>query len=150
MGRALHHRHRRTRALAGPDRDRYLRLPALAPSTFTVREIRWTIEQGTISTGEGWFGLGEFNYTPAAGFFPPTYDSGSAFTVAWAIVNYDHVNHTIYSVTVNSPFTVLGSKYPLPMPVIVGDDSRPLGLTIGTPSSLTGSVILEITVNALS
>ncbi|HLM91549.1 MAG TPA: hypothetical protein VK424_05810 [Thermoplasmata archaeon] len=127
----------------------YLRLPASSPSTFTVEEVRWTIEQGTIANGQGWFGLGEFNYSRAAGFFPPTYDSGASFQVAWALVNYDHVNHTIYSVTVNSPFTLVGTKYSLPMPVVIGDDSRPLGLTIGSPSSLTGPVVLEITVNTL-
>src|SRR5271170_1589778 len=130
----------------------YLRLPTTAASstTITVTEVRWTIEQGTIPTGEGWFGEGEFNYTSADGWISPTFASGSSFSVDWTIVNFDRVNHTIFSVTVNSPFLLVGTHYPLPMNVVVGDNSRPLGLTISTASSASGPLVLEVTVNALA
>ncbi len=90
----------------------YLRLPSSFPPDITVTSVHWTIEQGTIATGQGWFGGNEFNYTPATGWVPLTIPAGSSFPLAWSIVNFDKVNHTIYSVVVSSPFSLVRNPIP--------------------------------------
>lgn len=126
-----------------------LRLPGSSSPSVTVTEVKWTIEQGTNKGGLGWFGKGEFNYTNATGWMAPTYPAGSRFTVSWSIANYDTVNHTIYSVSLGSPFLLAGTRLPLPMNVNVGDDGNVLELYVTTPSSTSGAFALNITVNAL-
>lgn len=128
----------------------YLRLPTSPGPTVTVTEVRWTVQQGTNAGGMGWFGKGQFNYTAASGWLAPTFSAGSRFQVSWTIANYDDVNHTIYSVSVSSPFVLAGTLAPLPMNVNVGDDGNILGVWVSTSSSTSGSFPLSITVNALS
>jgi hypothetical protein len=126
----------------------YLRLPSAPAPTMTVSEVKWTVLQGTNSYGEAWFGRGVFNYTPATGW-QTNYAAGSTFTVNWDITNYDNVDHTIYTVTVNAPFLIQKTGVPLPMNVMVGDEGNPLLLYVTTSGSQSGTFTLDITVNAL-
>jgi hypothetical protein len=128
----------------------YLRLPTTAGPTYTVTEVKWTILQGNNPENEAWFGRGVFNYTGATGWSEAPHPAGSTFLVTWTITNYDNVNRTIYSVTVNSPFLVAGTGRPLPMNVAVGDEGNPLVITISTTSGTSGTYVLSITVNAIS
>lgn len=115
----------------------------------TVSAVDWTVEQGTIaSENQGWFGPSQFNYTPAHGWVPPTYPTGEKFLVTWQITNYDNASHVIYAVSVDSPFTCVGTQFPLPMTVVVGDEGGTMGVWV--TSSQGGRFVLSIVVDALS
>jgi hypothetical protein len=129
----------------------YLRLSTSSSSgnQVTISAVHWSVEQGTNAAGSGWFGKSQFNYTGSDGWVPPTFAAGSELTVNWAISNFDTVEHNISAVSVGSPFVLAGTHPTLPMVVIVGDDGGTLGVIVTTPSSLSGSFVLDITVDAL-
>ena len=127
----------------------YLRLPPKTGPSVTISEVEWTVAQGTNSYGQTWFGKSQFNYTPAAGWVPPSFAAGGQLLVTWQVVNYDITSHTICSVTVSSPFILSGTQEPLPMTINPGDDGGALGVWVTTPSSVSGTYPLSISVNAL-
>lgn len=123
-----------------------LRLPS-AVETVTV--VQWTIQQGTTSQGKGWFGPSEFNFTEAKGF-PMTVAPGGQVTVDWSFQNNDSVSHTIYAVCAGAPFGVPGTSPPLPTLVLAGADNAALEVTVPAPSDAGASLVLDLTVYAVS
>ena len=126
-----------------------LRLSTSSGPTVTVSEVKWTVEQGSLAGGQGWFGKSVFNYTTASGWVPPSFGAGATFEISWSIVNYDSATHYIYNVTASSPFLVTGTRVALPMAVVSGDDGYPLSIYFSSPSSASGAYTLSITVDAL-
>ena len=128
-----------------------LRLPSRSPGpSVTVSSVNWSVLEGQIPNGRGWFGPAEFNYTSATGWKPATFSSGGRLQISWGVVNYDNTTHQIYSVTVSPPFELAGTGTPLPMFVGIGDDGNTLVVYVTTSSSTSGTFPLAITVNALS
>lgn len=127
----------------------YLRLPSTPGPSVTVSEVEWNVAQGQTSQGRGWFGPSQFNYTSASGWQSPTFEAGSQLEVTWALVNYDNVTHTIYSVSVSAPFALSGTLRSLPMIVNIGDEGNLLAIYVSIPSSASGPYSLTITVDAL-
>ncbi len=128
----------------------YLRLPHLpgagTPSV-TISEVKWTVEQGQTSSGQGWFGPSQFNQTQDEGY-PLTVSAGSSIKLIWPAFNRDSVSHTVYSVAVSAPFQVLSSSPSLPCQVAAGDDSAFFDFEVEVPSSASGSYTLSVTVDA--
>jgi len=128
----------------------YLTLPKSAPGSVTVSEVQFTVVQGTTSGGSGWFGPSTFTYGNNAGF-PRTETVGQSFGLPWAPQNFDSTPHTIYTVSVGNPGFCLSTSHPaLPDSVPPGDDGGEFEFSIGVPSSASGAVTLEITIDALN
>jgi len=110
-----------------------LTLPTAPPATVTVTAAQWRIIEGTSATGLGWFGPSTLNSTAADGF-PYTVSSGGVFTLDRLLSNGDDVNHTIYLVTVQPPFTI-GSFTPgTPFSVPSGEDDFVFSMTLVAPT----------------
>lgn len=126
----------------------YLVLPSASPATVTVSKVEWHVLQGTTSTGMGWFGNSSFNYTKSNGF-PLKVQAGHSFGLPWTTSNFDSSAHSVYSVELNTPFKLDGSRPALPVNATAGEDDVVFEFTIGVPSSATGPIVLDITINAL-
>lgn len=126
----------------------YLRLPSSSPAMVTVSEIEWTIEQGSTSDGQGWFGPSHVNDTANQGA-PYYYTAGTTFQLSWSAFNRDTANHTVYSVSTLAPFSFVGAHPTLPATVPGGDDSFGFAFDFSTPSSTSGTYVMYITLNAL-
>lgn len=128
----------------------YLVLPSSPPATVTIEKVEWTILQGTTSQGHGWFGNSSFNWSTADGY-PVAIKAGTTFELPWSPSNLDTVSHTVYSISVSSPFSCVSSRPALPTSVPPGDgDDGGFNFGISIPGSSSGSYTLEITVNALT
>lgn len=106
-------------------------LPSTAPEKITISEVHWTIIQGTTSTGFGWFGPSERIANNSSGL-PLRVTLGHSFTVLLPLTDLDSVNHTIQTVTVVSPFNVMGTSPSVPALVISGMDDFLISVTLGT------------------
>jgi len=129
-----------------------LRLPATSPPTVTVTGAQWNILQGTTRDGFGWFG-NSTRYANDSDGLPLSITSGGTFGMSLTLSNLDSQNHTIYSVTAGSPFTVVTTK-PLigssGATVIAGSDDWVITVTLRAPSvSSDSSDYLNITLNAI-
>jgi hypothetical protein len=128
----------------------YLTLPKSAPANVTVTEVQFTVVQGTTSSGSGWFGPSTFVYGNNAGF-PRTEPAGQSFGLPWAPQNFDTTPHTIYTVSVGNPGFCIASTHPaLPDSVPPGDDGGQFEFSISIPSSASGTLSIEITIDALN
>jgi hypothetical protein len=126
----------------------YLTLPKAAPNQITISEVNWTILQGTTSGGMGWFGPSNFTYGHNAGY-PRTQTTGTSFGLPWTPQNFDSTSHTVYSVSVgNAGWAVLSSHPALPDSLPPGDDSGEFQFTISVPSGATGTIVLDVTIDA--
>ncbi|MGA8542077.1 MAG: hypothetical protein WB947_00825 [Thermoplasmata archaeon] len=128
----------------------YLTLPKSAPAQITISEVEWTVVQGTTSHGIGWFGPSNFNYSHNAGY-PRSQTVGTTFGLPWTPENFDTMSHTIYSFTVgNAGWSLVSSHPALPDSVPPGDDGGQFDFMISVPNGASGTVVLDVTVNALS
>jgi hypothetical protein len=126
----------------------YLTLPTASPSTVTVSEVEWTLVQGNTSSGRGWFGPSAFTYGENAGF-PRTETVGRSFGLPWAPENFDTSSHTVYTVSIANPGYCIDSARPaLPQVVPPGDDGGEFEFQVSIPSGASGSVALQVTVDA--
>jgi hypothetical protein len=120
-----------------------------------VNAVEFTIEQGTNSSGFGWFGQSDFSYTGLANGYPFTPTAGSPFNVSIYLDNYDSVSHTVYSVTAGAPFTFKGSNPALPatIPPGVAGPEGPEGVylevTFVAPSTPGANLTLFVTINTI-
>ncbi len=118
--------------------------------TITVAGVEWHIEQGTTTDGTGWFGPSYVNTTPADGY-PQSVGSGGTFQAVLTISNLDAANHTVYSVTVASPCSVVSATPELPTVVPGRADDWRLVVTIQLPSTSSDETLSAlVTVDALS
>jgi len=107
--------------------------PAQSGVTATVPGLELKIVQGTTSGGIPWFGPSPVNYS-ASGDFPAAVASGGTFTVGWTFSNYDDVPHTIFSITVNSPYTFVATNPGLPYNAPSEGRSLHLEITFQVPA----------------
>jgi hypothetical protein len=121
-------------------------LPAASPASVTVTEVRWTILQGTTSSGLAWFGQGQFNYTNG---FPVNETAGGSMTLSVSLTNLDTLNHTIYSVVAMPPFNVSSVQPAVPRVVPHSVDNALFQITVSVPDDPGRSLVLQLTVNAL-
>lgn len=124
-------------------------LPLAPPTTVTISEVQWTVLEGTTAQGYGWFGNSSFTWDHRNGF-PLTLSPGSSFQLPWTTANMDGVNHTIYSVSVNPPFRLVSTWPTVPVVAPGGEDSVVFEFQISVPSTASGSMVLQVTVNALN
>jgi hypothetical protein len=128
----------------------YLVLPKSAPGSVTIESVQFTIQQGTISGGSGWFGPSTFSYGNNAGF-PRSVTVGQAFELPWDPENFDTKSHTVYTVNVgNAGFCVAGAHPALPDSIPPGDDGGQFEFSISVPSSASGALNLLVTIDALN
>lgn len=131
-----------------------IRLPSSAagPPSVTVTGVHWVIEQGTTSSGLGWFGPNEFNYTSADGY-PVKVNTGDSLTIPWTFSNFDSSNHSIYEVYVGPPFSLVSTTPTIPLHggvnVPAGTDDAFLNVVVRAPSQTAAPLILNLTVDAL-
>ena len=129
-----------------------LRLPASSPSTVTVTGAQWNILQGNTRDGFGWFG-NSTRYANDSDGLPLTVNSGQTFGMSLTLSNLDDQNHTIFSVTAGSPFTVVSTRPVIgtsAATVIAGSDDWVITVTLRAPSvSSDTSSSLTITLNAI-
>lgn len=116
------------------------------PADVTITSVRWNLTQGNISTGQGWFGPSQFNYTLAGGY-PMNVSPGKTVSISWAFVNYD-TDHTIMSVTANLPFRVVTTHPGLPALVPGGFDDGALLVSVQVPNApgTVSSLYLNVTI----
>ncbi|HYA58503.1 MAG TPA: hypothetical protein VEH57_08625 [Thermoplasmata archaeon] len=123
-------------------------LPARSSPSVTVDAVDWTILQGKTRLGIGWFGQSYVNLSNTDGL-PYSVTSGGRFSVSLTLSNLDSFNHTIYSVTAQSPFQVASVSPTLPRMVPSGEDDWFMSVSVTAPSvSSDSSYILFLTVNA--
>lgn len=125
----------------------YLALPSTPSPKVSLTGVRWTIVQGTTSSGIGWFGPSQFNYSTADGY-PIEIALGGTVSIPWSFSNYDSVNRTIYSVVVAAPFTFVSCHPGLPVSVPSGTDDGFVGITVRAPNGAGQSVELNLTLDA--
>jgi|SRR5271157_857010 len=123
----------------------YLAVPSSSVGQVTLYEIRWTVHQGTTSSGQGWFGPSQFNYSLADGY-PVKVAPGETLTIPWAFSNYDVTNHTIIAILVGAPFTFVRTLPALPAVVPSGTDDAFLSVAIRAPSIAGLNITLTMTV----
>ena len=128
----------------------YLALPKPAPGSVTISGVLFTINQGTTSGGSGWFGPSSFSYGNNAGY-PRSEPVGTSFELPWAPQNFDTTSHNVYTVVVSNPGYCVAATHPaLPDSIPPGDDGGQFEFAINIPSSASGSVALQVTINALT
>jgi len=127
----------------------YLVLPASTVAPVTVSGTRYSILEGTNASGHFWFGPNNLSY-PGLNGYPLSVAPGSSFGVPIVLWNHDFVNHTVYSVFVDSPFVYHGSHPAVPIVVPAGEDSANFVFTISAPSDPGASLVLSITINTLN
>ncbi|MGC2359526.1 MAG: hypothetical protein WA691_04390 [Thermoplasmata archaeon] len=127
----------------------YLVLPGAAPpAPVEVNQIDFTLDQGTNSSGYGWFGPNTFNYTGIANGYPYSVAGGAAFTVPLILENYDNNSHPIYSISVEAPFTLTGTTPVLPVTIPALLDDASFQLDFRAPSSPGVTLTMFVTINA--
>lgn len=127
----------------------YIVLPQQTTPPITVTQTRYTILEGTNASGGFWFGPDQLVY-PGLNGYPTTVPPGGSFGVPIVLWNHDSANHTVYSVSVASPFTYDGSDPALPIVVPAGEDNANFEFTLTAPSQSGVSLTVNITINALS
>lgn len=138
----------------------YLVLPSKTPASVNIVQTNYTILEGKGATGVYWFGVigssgANVSFDDQLTFpnfngYPANLSPGSSFGVDVLLWNNDTLNHTVYSVSVNSPFALLGSKPTLPVNVPSRDDNAAFVFTVQTPNQPGASLVLNITINALN
>ncbi len=122
-------------------------LPAANPPNVTVTAVSWHIDQGTNPDGTGWFGPSWVNETDTSGL-PFQVASGHTFVEALTLVV--STNHTLYSASVQGPFSMTACQPTLPTTPI-GVDDFIFHATIVAPTVSSGtSYSLYLTLNALT
>lgn len=111
--------------------------------TIAGAQVRF-VDEGSTSVGLPWFGTQVMNYTGPADGYPYAYAPGSTFNFSIQPANHDNASHTLSSVLVNSPFTVVRCSPTLPYEVDAGEDFL-LIVTVGAPPSM-GTYALNLTV----
>jgi len=125
----------------------YLVLPTSPSGEVTLYGVHWEVQQGTTSGGQGWFGPSQFNYSFSEGY-PVEVTPGGTVSIPWAFSNYDAVNHTVLTILVGAPYTLVGTSPSLPAVVPSGTDDAFLSVTVQAPSSpgLNTTLVLEVEV----
>ncbi|MCI4322413.1 MAG: hypothetical protein L3K03_00060 [Thermoplasmata archaeon] len=109
--------------------------------------IHYANEGNITGGGGGWFG--PYNQAQTNGY-PILLGLGASFQIPIGPVDYDHLNHTVLSISVSAPFTLTGTNPPLPLEVVTFyDTSSPLSertvdLNLTAPST-QGSWTLDVT-----
>jgi len=121
----------------------YLVLPSNSPADVTITAVHWTVLQGTTSSGQGWFGPSEFNYTDNG--WPAQVTPGGSIAIPWSFSMYDTTNRTIYAILVGAPFSL---RYCSPsLPILTGaTDDGFVSVAVNVPSQGGLSAALSITV----
>lgn len=104
------------------------------PPMVTVTSVHWNVTQGTLPSGEGWFGPSQFNYTLANGF-PKNVSPGGTLFISWGFINYDSQNHTVMTVTATLPFQVVATEPGLPAMAPAGFDDGALTVSVQVPNA---------------
>jgi hypothetical protein len=123
-----------------------------APVQIEKVEVNWM--QGSNASGDPWFGESEYNLTGVGNNLPYSSAPGSVVNIPIPVLNYDQVNHTIYSITVGAPFTLQRTLPPLPY-VVASYVYNPEGIDGGLmtfvvlPSTPGVTLDLIVTINAL-
>ena len=138
--------------------DNILVLPGSSPAPVTISYVHLIIEEGNVSgPSQGtWFGGPWFlNYSTTEGF-PIQVASGGTFNIVWEnIINFDTVNHTIYSVTAYSPgnghpFTIANTVPALPQHYIADREGGNLAMYVTVPTTPGKTYAVTLVVDALS
>jgi hypothetical protein len=127
----------------------YLVIPTSPSVPVRITETQYTILEGTNASGKYWFGPDTLSYSGFNGY-PGNFTAGSTFGVPIVLINYDSQPHTVYSVSVNSPFKFLSSDPPVPCVVPAGADDAGFEFTVSVPNSPGSSFVLSVTINAVS
>ena len=122
-------------------------LPSSPTAPVRITEVRWTILQGTTTSGIGWFGPSQFNYTTNG--FPTNETPGGSLSLAVTLANFDTQNHTVYSVVAVSPFDVSAVHPTVPRMVPHGDDNALFQVVVTVPNQPGLSLSLQLTIDAL-
>ena len=92
-------------------------------------------EQGTVGN-QGT--IGDIGFSPqqfgGSDGFPITLSAGGQFRIGVALLNPDHVTHSLDAVHVAAPFTLASTSLPVPLLVPPGYDSI-LYITLDAPTS---------------
>ncbi|MGI0052999.1 MAG: hypothetical protein ACRECR_01900 [Thermoplasmata archaeon] len=118
-------------------------------SPVSVTAVQVTILQGTLANGQGWFGSSPYTLTGAANGYPYHVSPGASFSITLVLTNNDSLPHTVYSVSVSPPFTFAGTNPTLPATLAPFQDTAPLTVVVGAPSSPGTTSTLLLTINAL-
>lgn len=126
----------------------YLVLPTKSAATVNITSTHYTILEGTNASGGFWFGPNTLSFADFNGY-PTNLTAGSTFGIPFVLWNHDSANHTIYTVTVNAPFTFVSSNPLLPRPIQAGADNANFVFSVKVPNSPGASLALNVTINAL-
>lgn len=137
----------------------YLVLPSQQPADVNVTQTNYTILEGKAASGKNWFGviLSNANVSfddqltfPNFNGYPGHLTPGATFGVDILLWNNDTVDHTVYSVSVNAPFSYVRSDPTLPNLVPANDDNAAYAFTVRAPNQPGASLVLNVTINALN
>jgi hypothetical protein len=130
-------------------------IPPTGPAAdVKIQVVCVSLIQGNNASGDPWFGASHFCLTGVGNNLPYSSPPGSSVNIPVPILNYDQVNHTIYSVQAGPPFQVQRTLPPLPY-VVDSYRTNPEGIDGGLmvfvvlPSSPGAALGLNLTVNAL-
>lgn len=138
--------------------ENVLVIPGNPSGPVTVSYVHLIIEEGNISGSSGgpWFsGPWFLNYSTSEGF-PLQVGAGDTFTIVWEnIINFDSVNHTVYSVTASSsagshPFTIANTVPALPHHYLYDSEGGNLAITVTVPKTPGTTYPVNVFVNALT
>ncbi|MGD0250933.1 MAG: hypothetical protein ABSB97_08650 [Thermoplasmata archaeon] len=124
-------------------------LSSKGPAPVTISSVFLKVQQGETATGNPWFLPAYVNYTSNDGY-PIQVSPGGSWKVVWSFLSIDTVNHTIYTVTASSPFTIQGTQPTLQWKVPPADDDGNLAIMVTAPSTPGTTYSLTLTVNALT
>lgn len=127
----------------------YLVLPQNPTAPVTITQTRYTILEGKNASGGYWFGPSSLVY-PGLNGYPTTVVPGAKFGVPIVMWNYDTANHTVYSISVASPFVYDKSDPGVPILILAGADNANFEFTLTAPNQPGTSAVVNITINALS
>jgi hypothetical protein len=123
-------------------------LPSSSPATVNVNSIQFTIIQGTNASGNPWFGPSHFNYSGVYNSYPFQVATGGSFSIPVELENYDSMPHTLYSVEIAAPFTLISTDPNLPQVIQKNTDETTLFVDIKAPGS-AGTDVVYMTIDTL-
>jgi hypothetical protein len=127
----------------------YLVVNSSGKSPVTVSSVYLKVQQGKGATGNPWFLPGYVNYTSNDGY-PLQVSPGGTWKVVWNFLQVDTVNHTLYSVTVTSPFTIQSTSPALPWIVPPADENGVLAIYVTAPSTSGVTYSITLNINAIT
>jgi len=127
----------------------YLRLPQPTTAPISITGTQYTILEGRNSSGGYWFGPSTLDY-PGVNGYPTSVSPGATFGLPIVLWNHDSLNHTVYSVLVGSPFTLVRIVPSIPIVVPAGYDDANFEFWVTAPSDPGASFVVTITINALT